>query len=79
MGPIADRSREHLGAADAALLAARRRLLDSARRLERGVALMAPTSPELYNLRGTACVLPKDVSFDVGAADRIWAPTRAGS
>ncbi len=77
MGPVADRSREHLGSADAALIAARRRLLDSAKQLERGSSLTAPASPELYNLRGTACLLPKDVSFDIGAADQIWAPRAA--
>jgi hypothetical protein len=77
MGPVADRSREHLGSADAALIAARRRLLDSARRLQRGSTLPAPSSPELYNLRGPACLLPKDVAFDVGAAEQIWAPRDA--
>ena len=36
MGPILDRSREHLGATDVAVIRYRRRMLDAARALEAG-------------------------------------------
>lgn len=36
MGPLYDRSREHLGASDKGVIAVRRRLIDAARALERG-------------------------------------------
>jgi phthalate 4,5-dioxygenase len=46
-----DRSLEHLGSSDVAVIAARRRLLKLARDLERGVEPIAPTHPELYRVR----------------------------
>jgi hypothetical protein len=79
MGPIADRTREHLGTTDAAIIAARRRLLDSARFLESGGELSAPANPDAYLIRAPALLLPKDVPFDEGAASRIWAPNAARS
>jgi phenylpropionate dioxygenase-like ring-hydroxylating dioxygenase large terminal subunit len=74
MGPVADRSREHLGTTDAAIIAARRRLLDSARFVEGGGELSAPADPDAYLIRAPALLLPKEVPFDEGAAERIWAP-----
>lgn len=73
MGPVADRTREHLGSADAGLIAARRRLLDAAHQLERGDLPVAPSSPDLYKVRAPALLLPKDVPFDSGAQEQIWA------
>jgi hypothetical protein len=46
-----DRSLEHLGSSDVAVIAARRRLLKLARDLERGIEPIAPTHPELYRVR----------------------------
>jgi phthalate 4,5-dioxygenase len=46
-----DRSLEHLGSSDIAVIAARRRLLKLARDLERGIEPVAPTHPELYRVR----------------------------
>jgi hypothetical protein len=46
-----DRSLEHLGSSDVAVIAARRRLLKLARDLERGIEPVAPTHPELYRVR----------------------------
>jgi phenylpropionate dioxygenase-like ring-hydroxylating dioxygenase large terminal subunit len=74
MGPTADRTKEHLGTTDAAIIAARRRLIDSARQLEGGGALPAPGTPEGYLLRAPALLLPKDVPFVEGSAERVWSP-----
>ena len=46
-----DRSLEHLGSSDIAVIAARRRLLKLARDLEQGIEPTAATNPELYRVR----------------------------
>jgi phenylpropionate dioxygenase-like ring-hydroxylating dioxygenase large terminal subunit len=59
MGPIVDRSREHLGASDEAIIRVRRRLLEAARALrDGGVEPPGIRSPESYRLRGCQLVLP---------------------
>lgn len=47
MEPVLDRSDEHLGTTDLAIVAMRRRLLDMARDLERGVAPAVTKDPEI--------------------------------
>jgi hypothetical protein len=73
MGKVANRTREHLGTTDAAIIAARRRLIESAESLEAGNAIPAPQMPESYLLRAPALLLKKDQAFDDGAAERMWA------
>jgi len=75
MGPIFDRSREHLGTSDTAIIAARRCLLSAASGLREGrePAGLAPTS---QRVRPASLVLPKDVPFQEGARDALDA--RAG-
>ena len=64
MGSIADRSREHLGASDEAIIRVRRRLLDAARALrDRGEEPPGVRSPEVYRLRGCQLVLPPDADW----------------
>jgi phthalate 4,5-dioxygenase len=46
-----DRSLEHLGSSDIAVIAARRRLIKLARDLEKGIEPAAPNQPELYRVR----------------------------
>jgi phenylpropionate dioxygenase-like ring-hydroxylating dioxygenase large terminal subunit len=46
-----DRSLEHLGSSDVAVIAARRRLMKLARDLEHGVEPVAPAHPEFYRVR----------------------------
>jgi phthalate 4,5-dioxygenase len=46
-----DRSLEHLGSSDVAVIAARRRLLKLSRDLENGIEPTAPTHPEIYRVR----------------------------
>jgi hypothetical protein len=64
MGLIVDRSAEHLGTTDLAILAARRRLLRAARDLQQGIEPNAAQHPELYHIRPTSAVLPRDATFD---------------
>ena len=51
MGGVTDRTREHLGAADTAIIAIRRRLIAMARDLQRGIVPTAPYDGSLYRVR----------------------------
>jgi phthalate 4,5-dioxygenase oxygenase subunit len=51
MAPIMDRSIEHLGTADLAIIVARRTLLRLARELQSGIEPTAPHEPEAYAVR----------------------------
>ena len=62
MGGIVDRSQEHLGSTDAAIIAARRRLIQMARALEDGVEPTAALQPEMYNVRAVDMVC-KEADF----------------
>jgi phthalate 4,5-dioxygenase len=50
-GPVADRTREHLGTSDKAAIAFRARLLAAARRLEQGIEPQPPYDPDCYRVR----------------------------
>jgi phthalate 4,5-dioxygenase len=64
MGAIFDRTKEHLGTSDLAIIGARRRLLQAARDLQRGIEPYAAQHPELYHIRPTSAVLPREIYFD---------------
>jgi phthalate 4,5-dioxygenase len=64
MGPIVDRSREHLGTADLATIAARRLLITMAQRLQQGIEPDVVLNPDAYRLRAIDIVSPVD---DLGA------------
>ncbi len=51
MGPISDRTKEHLGTSDAAIIAARRIIIKVARDLQEGVEPYAASHPEVFNIR----------------------------
>jgi nitrite reductase/ring-hydroxylating ferredoxin subunit len=63
MGGVVDRSQEHLGTTDAAVIAARRRLIKMARDLQDGIEPTAALQPEIYNVRAVDMVCPED-DFD---------------
>jgi phenylpropionate dioxygenase-like ring-hydroxylating dioxygenase large terminal subunit len=64
MGPTMDRTAEHLGSTDAAIIRARRRLLDAARQLrDTGVAPASVDHAALFRVRSASGLLPKDVSW----------------
>lgn len=64
MGPIYDRTKEHLGSSDLAIIRVRQRLMDAAKELrEKGVPPPGVVEPALYRVRGAALVLPKDADW----------------
>jgi len=63
-GPIVDRSQEHLGTSDTAIIKMRRLLIDGARNLERGVEPTTAQDGALYRVRSHSVVIDEDVDFD---------------
>ncbi|HTD80086.1 MAG TPA: Rieske 2Fe-2S domain-containing protein [Chloroflexota bacterium] len=74
MGSVCDRTAEHLGSSDLAVIALRRRLLDAVRALaERGEVPYEAHNDDAYRVRSAALVLPRDLAWDKGAADALVA------
>jgi phthalate 4,5-dioxygenase oxygenase subunit len=71
MGPIADRTNEHLGSADAAVIAARRRLLAEAKALAAadGAATPSGLDPSQQRVRSASMILPRDVPWVEATAE----------
>jgi phthalate 4,5-dioxygenase len=71
MGPVADRTNEHLGSADAAVIAARRRLLAEARALAAadGAATPSGLDPRQQRVRSASMILPRDVPWVEATAE----------
>jgi phenylpropionate dioxygenase-like ring-hydroxylating dioxygenase large terminal subunit len=64
MGPILDRTVEHLGTTDALIIRARRRLMAAARALaEQGITPPGVDEPEVYRQRSGGVVLPREVDW----------------
>jgi len=75
-GPIADRTREHLGSSDVAVVAMRRTLIENAGKfVEAGVTPAAVANPWLYDVRATQAVIADGVAPD--AAQELIQPARA--
>jgi len=69
MGSLYDRTKEHLGTTDKAIIAFRRMMIQAANAFrERGELPPTVDNAALYRVRGTACRLPKDVSWIEGTA-----------
>ena len=64
MGAIYDRTKEHLGTSDAAIIGMRRRVI-SAAKLLRDAKVVPPgvEDPEVYRVRATVAVLPREASW----------------
>jgi len=76
MGPIRDRSQEHLGTTDAMVIKVRQRLLKAAKALRaNGTLPPAADQPDLYRLRSCAAVLPADADWREALDD--WHKARA--
>jgi len=70
MGPIYDRSREHLGTSDVMVVRVRRRLLDAARAFaEKGTLPPGVDEPEVYRVRSGGVVLDEGVDWYEATAD----------
>jgi hypothetical protein len=62
-GPIADRTKEHLGTSDTAIVKCRRRLLEVAKKFANdGTVPTAAKRGELYKHRAIAILLPMDIT-----------------
>jgi hypothetical protein len=77
MGAVVDRTAEHLGTTDLAIIAARRRLLQAARELQQGIEPFAASHPEVYHVRPTSAILPRNVAFDEATEVRERTAARA--
>jgi phthalate 4,5-dioxygenase len=74
MGGVCDRTTEHLGSADLAVIAMRRRLLEAVRGLaERGEMPYEAQHADSYRVRSAALVLPREVEWHTGAASALTA------
>jgi phenylpropionate dioxygenase-like ring-hydroxylating dioxygenase large terminal subunit len=62
MGPVVDRSKEHLGPADKAIIQARRLLLGAVRTVQAG-GTPPGISPSYYPLRASEGVIPRDADW----------------
>jgi phenylpropionate dioxygenase-like ring-hydroxylating dioxygenase large terminal subunit len=71
MGAIYDRTLEHLGSSDVAVISTRRRLIKLATDLQSGAEPFAATHPELYRVRSAVKVLPREVPFLEGTSDLL--------
>src|SRR5437763_16048569 len=63
LGAIVDRSKEHLGTSDSAIIAMRRILIKGAKDLMQGIEPHAASHPELTRVRGWSYVLPRREDF----------------
>jgi nitrite reductase/ring-hydroxylating ferredoxin subunit len=73
MGPIQDRTREHLVSTDRGLVMARRALLKAARDLAETGKTPPGVDPEHQRVRGASMVLPAEISFAQGAKEALRA------
>jgi phenylpropionate dioxygenase-like ring-hydroxylating dioxygenase large terminal subunit len=63
MGPIYDRSHEHLGTTDQFIISARRRMIKLARALEAGVVPPGVDEPQIYRQRSGEMILPRTADW----------------
>jgi len=76
MGPVMDRTNEHLGTTDAAIIQVRRKLLNAAKALrDRGITPPGVDEPELYGVRSASVVLPRSADWLVETAETLKAFT----
>ena len=69
MGLVYDRTKEHLGAADTAIIMMRRQLLRQVRALQAGEPPVSAADGMAYAVRSAALVLGRDVPWTAGAHD----------
>ena len=70
-GTILDRSQEHLGSSDAAVIAMRRRLTSAAIALREGAEPPEVHNPDAYKVRSASIVLDQRQDFAEGASDAL--------
>lgn len=78
MGPIMDRTVEHLCTSDAAIIKVRRKLINAAKALrEHGTLPPGVENPEWYNLRSCNVSLPPETDWEEALADWHYVRTNA--
>jgi hypothetical protein len=70
MGPIYDRTQEHLGRSDQAIIFFRKQLIKMALDLEKGIEHPMLSDPSLFRAR------PVDITTDIESIDPIWEADR---
>jgi phthalate 4,5-dioxygenase oxygenase subunit len=74
MGAVFDRTIEHLGSSDLAVIAMRRRLLEAVHALaSAGEPPYEALNADNYRVRSAALVLPRDIAWNEGAAEALVA------
>ena len=74
MGPVVDRSAEHLGTTDVACIRVRHRLLEAVRALrERGVTPPGVDNPSAFRVRSASGLLPRSVPWVEGTDEWVTA------
>jgi len=73
-GPIADRTREHLGPTDLGILHFRKLVMDAARALQRGEAPPHLAHQDRYTVRSGACVTSKAKDLTAVMIERFGDP-----
>ena len=74
MGPIYDRTQEHLGSSDAMVIQVRKRLMDAARALrDQGVTPPGVDDSAVYRVRSGSLLLPREREWVAGSADYLRA------
>ena len=64
MGPIYDRTQEHLGTTDIGIIHFRKRLIDSATALRESKTVSpSAVDPSMYRVRGAAALLAKNADW----------------
>jgi phthalate 4,5-dioxygenase len=77
MGKIADRSIEHLGSSDSAVIRVRRLWLDATNIREESGSVLGMHAPESYRVRATGFLLARDADWTTAAAD--WVTGQPGA
>jgi phenylpropionate dioxygenase-like ring-hydroxylating dioxygenase large terminal subunit len=72
-GPVADRTKEHLGTSDAGIIALRRRLLNAARNFQRGQEPAEPHCGGAYRVHPIAELAHRNVPFEEMAHSAVRA------
>jgi nitrite reductase/ring-hydroxylating ferredoxin subunit len=72
-GDVVDRSLEHLGTSDTAIIQVRRRLMNAARALRDHGAAAPGRDPRSFHVRSASVVLPAGASWVDGALSRLMA------
>jgi phthalate 4,5-dioxygenase len=64
MGPVCDRTKEHLGTSDLGIIATRRRIMGAAQALQEGTEPHAARHGDVFHVRSVAQTLARDLNYE---------------